>query len=125
MDKSTLINIESSTDPQVILGSLKIRIKECFEQNKIFYKELSKKYKKLVGEEPIKFLQPWMSTVYYYFKLGVIEEFRGDFQGALKYYHTILAKFKEIIEDGRGDTENRLLMINYLRRFSDICFIRV
>ena len=60
--------------------------------------------------------------VYYYYKLAVLEEFRGDFQSSLKYYHTILAKFKELIE---STTEERYQMINYLRKTADICFMRV
>ena len=68
-----------------------------------------------------------MSSVYYYFKMAVLEEFHGDFSAALKYYHTILAKFKELIEEtkAKDNIEDTFQMVNYLRKFADICFIRV
>lgn len=126
MDKSTLSVIELWEDATMITTTLKQRIQECFEHSRNYYQNLSKKYKKLVGKsDQTKFIQPWMPTVYYYFKLAVIEEFRGDFQSSLKYYHTILAKFKELIEGTRENVEERFQMINYLRSCADICFIRV
>lgn len=126
MDKSTLSVIELFEDATMIATTLKQRIQECFEHSRNYYQNLSKKYKKLVGKsDQSKFIQPWMPTVYYYLKLAVIEEFRGDFQSSLKYYHTILAKFKEIIEGTKENVEERYQMINYLRSCADICFIRV
>ena len=126
MDKSTISVIELWDDATMITTNLKQRIQECFEPSRWFYQNLSKKYKKLIGKsDQNKFIQPWMSIVYYYFKIAVLEEFRGDFHSALKYYHTILAKFKELIEAIREKFEERFQIINYLRKFADICFIRV
>lgn len=130
IDKSTISVIEPLRDAQNIATNLKPRIQECFEFSRQFYQNMSKKYKKSLGspEKNQKFMQPWMCPVYYYFKLAVLEEFKGDFASSLKYYHTILAKFKEIIEQGNGEgwgIEWRYQMINYLRNCADICFIRV
>ena len=126
MDKSTISFIELSADSSKIAVTLKSKIQECFEHGRSFYQNLSKKYKKLLSksDQVQKFLQPWMSPIYYYFKLAVLEEFRGDFQSSLKYYHTILAKFKELIET-TGSIEGKNQIINSLRKFADICFIRV
>lgn len=119
-----MLNIELFQDFHLVATSLKPKIQECFEHSRYYYKELSKKYKKLmtIPAQIQKFMHPWMCSVYYYFKLAVVEEFRGDFQSALKYYHSILAKFKEIIEES---DVNRCSTINLLRPFSDICFLRV
>lgn len=126
LEKSVISVLELWDDATMITVSLKERIHECFEGSKTFYQNQGRKYKKSASKTS-KFVQPWMSTVYYYFKLAVLEEFRGDFQSALKYYHTILAKFKELIEAATTTTsdEERYQMINYLRRSADICFIRV
>ena len=123
LDKSTVSVIELWDDPALITASLKQRIQECFDNSRFYYQNLSKKYKKSLSKSE-KFVQPLMSTAYYYFKLAVLEEFRGDFPSALKYYHTILAKYKELIE-GTINDEERNNMIVYLRKSSDICFIRV
>lgn len=127
MDKSTISLIELTDDSTRITATLKARIQECFEHSRQFYQNLSKKYKKLSAssDQLQKFVQPWMASVYYYFKIAVLEEFRGDFHSALKYYHTILSKFKELIEDVKENVEQKYQIINYLRRFADICFIRV
>lgn len=124
LDKSVISVIELWQDAVMITASLKQRIQECFEGSRLFYQNLSKKYKKCVSSKTAKFVQPWMSTAYYYFKLAVLEEFRGDFPAALKYYHTILAKYKELIE-GTINDEERNQMISHLRKSADICFIRV
>ena len=129
MDKSTLSSIALSSDPQLITTNLKPRIQDCYEFSRQFYQNLSKKYKKSTSapEKIQKFMQPWMCPVYYYFKLAVLEEFKGDFPTSLKYYHTILAKFKELIEQENEawSLEWKYQMINYLRNCADICFIRV
>lgn len=130
IDKSTISVIDLTiSDPQTITTNLKPRIQECYEFSRQFYQNLTKKYKKSLGapEKIQKFMQPWMCPVYYYFKLAVLEEFKGDFASSLKYYHTILAKFKEVIEQkNEGWTlEWKYQMMNYLRNSADICFIRV
>lgn len=130
IDKSTISVINLSiSDPQTITTNLKPLVQECYEFSRQFYQNLSKKYKKSLGapEKIQKFMQPWMCPVYYYFKLAVLEEFKGDFASSLKYYHTILAKFKEVIEEVNEEwsLEWKYQMINYLRNSADICFIRV
>ena len=129
IDKSTISIIELLSDPQNIATNLKPRIQDCYEFSRQFYQNLSKKYKRSLGapEKIQKFMQPWMCPVYYYFKLAILDEFKGDFTSALKHYHTILAKFKELIEHGNEGwaLEWKYQMINYLRNYADICFIRV
>lgn len=131
IDRSTVSMIDLSLDPQVITSNLKPRVQEFYEFSRQFYQNLSKKYKKSLGstEKMQKFMQPWMGPVYYYFKLAVLEEFKGDYTTSLKYYHTILAKYKELIEQrpaaGWRPEEWKYQMTNYLRNFADICFIRV
>lgn len=125
MEKNCICSIDITNDHQSIISGLKSIIQQdCFELNRLYYKESMKKYKQAVGESS-RFIQPWMSTVYYFFKLAIIEECRGDFTSALKYYHSILAKFKQIIEGTSEVVESRFQMIGYLRYFADICFIRV
>lgn len=126
LDKSVVSVIELYDEATMITASLKQRIQECFEYSRAFYQNLGKKYKKSLVSKSTKFVQPWMPTVYYYFKLAVLEEFRGDFHSALKYYHTILAKEKELIESpGAAGGEERHQKINWLRKSADICFTRV
>lgn len=126
IEKSSIHVLEIWDDFVMLKSILKPKIQDCFEQCRKFYSNLSRKYKALLAKsEQSKFVSPWMSVVYYYFKLAVLEEFRGDFQTALKYYHTILAKFKELIEANNESPNERYQIINNLRRFADICFIRV
>lgn len=126
IDKSSIHVLENWGDLTLFKSSLKPKIQDCFELCRKFYSNLAKKYKSLVSKsDNIKFVAPWMPIVYYYFKLAILEEFRGDFQTALKYYHTILAKFKEIIEASNENIHDRYQIIINLRRFADICFIRV
>jgi len=127
MDKYAMTTVELFHDFHLTATNLKPKIQECFEHSRNYFKEVSKKYKKFLTmpAQAQKFMQPWMPTVYYYFKLAVMEEFRGDFQTALKYYHSILAKFKEIIESTNETIDERCRITNFLRPCSDICFIRV
>lgn len=123
LDKNCVVVVDLSADTSAQTDALKAMAQQCLELTRIFYRNLAKRYKALLAAEPTKFLQPWMAAIYYYTKLAVVEEFRGDLQSALKYHHSILAKCKQMIEDARDNA--RMAMISFLRPSADVCFIRV
>lgn len=104
---------------------LKLAAQVCFEACQPFYKQLADKYKSRSLSNQKNFMQPWMSSIYYGIKQAVIEEIRGSFEAALKLYHSIFAKYKQMIEDANGNPELKQQIVQYLRFSSDVCFLRL
>lgn len=120
-----LLNISESAE--LLLSNLKPIIQACFENSRQSYRSLCDKYKSRLSSSAYsaKFLQPWMQNVYYSFKLAFVEELRGDLEIALKYHHSILAKYKQIIEDAKESSDLTIQIFNFLRPSADICFLKV
>lgn len=104
---------------------LKLAAQVCFEACQPFYKQLTDKYKSRSLSNYKNFMQPWMPSIYYGIKQAVMEEIRGNFEAALKVYHSIFAKYKQMIEDANANPELKQQIVQYLRFSSDVCFLRL
>ena len=120
-----ILNPSASKDD--FLSNLKPIAKACFEAARSFYRHYSDKYKSRISSPSMsaKFIQPWMQNIYYSFKMAFLEELKGDLESALKYYHSILAKYKQMIEESKENSDLMLQILNYLRPSSEIGFLKV
>lgn len=129
LDKSAVFYFDLQWEPPACLPLLKASIQWCLEACRRSYRELERNYKKSMRDESVglKFQFPWMASIYYNFKIAVVNELIGDYELALKSYHYILATYKRMIEDPSGsqNPEARQQIVNYLRPSSDVGFIRV
>jgi hypothetical protein len=109
------------------LLNLKTIAQACFEVSRSFYRQLGDKYKLRMSSSAMsaKFMQPWMQTIYYSFKMAFLEELKGELALSLKFYHSILAKYKQMIEGSKNTPESLLQIINYLRSSSEVGFLKV
>ncbi len=127
MAPSQLFTLKISQPKNEFLASLKPVAQACFDASRSFYRQLGDKYKGRMSSSTMayKFMQPWMQTIYYSFKMAFIEELKGEFETSLKYHHSILAKYKQMIEDSKANPELMLQIIYYLRPSSEITFLKV
>lgn len=122
-----ILFLNTAEDSTTFLANLKPVAHVCFDASRHYYRQLCDKYKSRMTSAMFisKFMQPWMQNIYYNFKLAFVEELMGEFETALKYYHSILAKYKQMIEDSRENSELTSQIFNYLRFSSDVCFLKV
>lgn len=127
LESSKVSFFNLSLPPNELVVSLKPIVPVCFESCRSFYRKLTEKYRTRSTSAAFsaRFMQSWMQQIYYNTKSAITEELKGDFEAALKFYHSILARFKQMIEDTSVEPERKIQIVNYLRFSSDICFLRV